>query len=457
MPTGLLVPILVQVLLGVSDREIVQQLSDEDRARLEQAYGRAEDAVTYARNIAQTAGVPQLSMADISGDMPVAAGHQGSLSFGQTPGGAPYNLSGTIQGGPGNWSLAVPDFSGPIPLQQRETGELFITDPQWGEVAVSTSPSEGQAFASIFDRLRGLVPQPPSAFEAANIPMEDPFADLEGIIERMGEYGGGFLRRGDLGRVTAAELMPERLTDPEAWRASAESEMYGREGEQLQTERVQSRRALTEAGVLPSSATFGYETEAGPRQQSAERTAQALTEIGAETETIAGRNAEIEAQARMAAEQINAQLAGTETSQINQQMAILSQLSQGAEGLNLQAQAGRLDAARQDSANQFQTFAGQYQVEQGALDQFNQMITLNANLSTFGANVATQIAMAVIQAELADKPDAILSSDIMTNAVNLGLSFAQGLQVLNPQEDENQTSFGFAPMGVFGPSGGVSF
>jgi hypothetical protein len=453
-----LAAVIMQTILGLSDREIVEQLSDEDRAQLEQAYGTAEEAVAYARNIAETSGIPQMSMADLPGDISPAAGMQGSLYFGERPEGGALNLAGAIEGGPEGWFLNIPNMPHPFPLQQRDTGELFYADEARGELplTITSQPTDAQAAAGFWDRLRGFVPQPPSAFEAANIPMEAPL-DREALIRELADLSGGFLQRGDLGRVTAADLMPERLTDPEAWRASAESELYGREGEQIQTEQVQSRRALTEAGVLPSSATFGFESEAGPRQRSAERTARELTEIGAETETIAGRNAEIEARMREAAAQINAQLAATETSQINQQMATLSGLSTDVERTNIEAGRLRLDAARQDVANQFNSFAAEMGISQAQIDQFHQMITLNASLSSQAAQIGMQVAIEMIRAEGQYAPSTVLLGDIATQAANTGLMYAQMWQMFNPQEDENQTSVGFAPMGMFGPSGDVTF
>jgi hypothetical protein len=442
--------VIIQAILGLSDREIVEQLSDEDRAQLEQSFGRAEEAVAYARNIAETSGIPQMSMADVAGNMAPAAGMPGTVMF-SSPEAGQYPLRGTLGGGPGEWFLNLPGSDFKVPLQQRENGELFYGNEQV-DFPLTLSPTDAQAAGGFWDRLRSFVPQPVSAFEAANIPMEAPL-DREALIRELADLSGGFLQRGDLGRVAAADLMPERLTDPDAWRAAAESELYGREGEQIQTEQTQTRRALTEAGVLPSSATFGFESEAAPRQRSAERTARELTEIGAETETIAGRNAELEAQARMAAEQINAQLAGTETSQINQQMATLAGYSTDIEGTNIEAGRLRLDTARQTMANQFNTFAAEMGISQAQIDQFHQMITLNANLSSQAAQIGMQVATEIIRAEGQYAPSTILLGDIATQAANTGLMYAQMWQMFNPPEqDDTQYSVG---MTAFGPTAGM--
>ncbi len=438
--------LLLQIILGRSDQEAIAQLNASERARLEEAFGGAQAAAQQARDL--VGNVPQLNIGDFAAPPPIQSGTNATLNFTDGP------VQGAISAGADGQLFFVSDqLGGNIPLTRGADGNYFVQDMAPGGSPISVTPTvdEGSAFRDIFDTLRSGVPNIPSAFQSANISSGDPFGDLGEFTEGLGDIGGGFLRRGDLGRINPESLLPD-LQNPEAFRAEQESDLFARTGAASESERVGARRSLSEAGILPGSAAFQFESEQAPEQRRTEAVGEGLPQIEAQTQDLVARNAQFESEAARTAAGLNTQLAGIETGAINQQLQIARDAFLGGAGANTQAGGLRLDASREDANNAFRSFGQEVGLTQDQIDFFNTQIGLNASLSTQAAQIGTQVALSIIQAELADSPNAILNTDVFQNAISAGQQIANLFNTLSPPDTGGGGGNVFGELGLPGGS-----
>lgn len=429
MEWALILPtILASIGAGFSDRETVERLSDEERARLDQLFGSAEDFIGQVRALPDMGGL-------------------GGLTFSGAVGGEPTS------------AVVSKDFN------SKGGPSQSLTDLQ-------QSPDE--IFNNLFKELKDAIPDTPSVSQGVDIPS----LSVEDVLSELSGLGGGFLRRGDLvSRIprlagtgpTAESLTPNLPTaDFTKTRAELANNIYGAAQQRAQSEGDQSRRALISSGILPDSATFDFETNLAPRQRAetsiASDTAKLDMSIEEAEREFGFKRAEMESQGAQEAARINAQLAAADASNISNAMNVeeqtiggqfgnIADLFKSATELGLRGAELRLNSNQQDISNDFQAFGANLGITDDQFKQFNTLLAQNSNLSIQSQQLIAEMIKAQIAAELESTGSTVLTSDILNNAIGSGNGMANILGLMEGSQPKKSSGGNIALPGAGGSNG----
>lgn len=416
---------------GFSDQEVIAALNDEERALLDEQFANASEIVSAARSMAQDIGLDAGQISElfpgVTQRQAVEVGGQASIT---TPEGE--QLTGTLSSNPqgqfflniagiGEAGAGAPGFVNDfqIPVEQVN-GQFLAIGPEGQTIGNLTGAfrTSADVIGEIQGSLQDLIPQAPTGEELTGF-IGDPLGgqDPFDVFARASEFAGETFA---LDRIDPESLIPERLPDPDVFQQEQEAALFGREEELVEQGRTTAQRGLVEAGILPSSAAFGFETERAPQLASEGRIAQALPGIAQGAEEIAGRNAEIEAGALAAAAGFNTQIAGIRADFTS----TAGQFLLGASGQQLTADQARVGATMQGFAAQMTEFGANQGVIQFALDQFNNDRFLEANLGVQGMEIAMNSVLTQLQVELAANPSFVLTTDVLDGWIQTGIAIA---------------------------------
>ena len=429
----------IRLLAGFSDKEVIANLNDEERALLDEQFANAEEILVAARGMASDLGIDagQISQLfpDIVQRQDVAVGGQASIiapngelltgTLSSNPQGQFFlNIAGIGEEGKGAPGF-VNDFQ--IPVEQVR-GKFLAIGPDGQTIGELTGGfrSTADVFGEISGVLRGFIPPELTGEELAGM-IGDPLGGQD-PLERLAELDEFSRKQFGLDQIDPESLIPERLPDPDVFQQEQEAALFGREEELVEQGRTTAQRGLVEAGILPSSAAFGFETNRAPQLASEGRIAETLPQIAQGAEEIAGRNAEIEAGARATAAGLNTQIAGIRTDFVRGTQDFVLGIS----GQQLTADQARVNASLQGFAAQLEVFGAQKSVVEFAVAQFTNDRFLQAQLGVQGMEIAMNIVLALVEAELAANPSVVLDTDIFDGFFQTalaGFGLGQGLSV----------------------------
>lgn len=422
--------IILSAFAGWDSRRIVEQLSADDRARLEEQFGDINVFIDTLLNLPELAGIPDIGI----GGLPGAGFGQGEAALGQgaifsTPGGTQF--TGTITQGP----------SGRLFFTESGTNDPFRAQLDVGEGGTFTASgfpgatigvSDPQAFQNFLGGI--VVPETPSVLGGVNIPQ----FGAESTLGRIIDFSGGFLTPGGLERVTAEQLTPELPDfDADALRADLLGGLRSSVQETASSSQRRTSQALVQSGILPGSATFQQGVNIDPQLQAAESLSRGTVDINADVaaqETEFGfKRANIEATAAQAAAQINAQLTATEQGAISGQRSIIADQFRAEADVGLAGAGLQISANEVDINNDFRAFGAELGLGQFAFTMFESFLASRTNLTIQGKALAADLIKSMLLAELAQTDATILSADILNNILqNVGFIFEGLLSAQKP-------------------------
>lgn len=428
----------IRLLAGFSDKEVIANLNDEERALLDETFADATDILVAARGMAADLGIDAGQISEIFPDIvqrqEVTVGGQASIlapdgsqlngTLSSNPNGQFFlNIAGIGEEGKGAPGF-VNDFQ--IPVEQVN-GQFLAIGPDGRTIGELTGSfrSTADVLGDVSSTLQGFIPEGLSGEELVGqigdpLGGQDPFEVLTELDEFSRKQFG-------LDQIDPESLIPDRLPDPDVFETEQRAALFGREEELVDQGRTAAQRGLVEAGILPSSAAFGFETNRAPQLASEGRIAETLPQIAQGAEEIAGRNAEIEAGARATAAGLNTQIAGIRTDFVRGTQDFVSGIS----AQQITVDQARVNASLQGFASQLEVFGAEKSVIEFALNQFNIDQELQAQLGVQGMEIAMTIVLGIIQAELAHNPSVVLDTDLIDGAVTTALSILQAGQGLS--------------------------
>lgn len=429
MPPFMIALALLSVVAGLNDQQLVATLSDEERAQLEEQFGSVENGIFQARALAEDFGFDTSSLAEFfpgnTFEQQIVPGNQATFTDPNTPS---RSFTGRLDVNPQGQFFLTRDDGFSVPVEQVN-GQFVAIGPEGENLgALTGAPSTpGQIVGNLTQERRDEVPDAAPAVDfGQRFGGESP----EEVVFRLRDELG-------LERVSVEDLLPDRLPDPDVFEAEERASLFGREEELVEQGRTTAQRGLVEAGILPSSAAFGFETRQAPQLESEGRIATELTNIAGEREAIVGRNAELEAGALRDRASINAELAAIE----GRLIGTVGDFIIGGEGLNLQTDVAQQNANTQTFQSQIASFNAEEGVIDRALEQFNLQITTNAQLGLAGQQLATELLINRMKAELADNPSLLLTTDLISTWISQASGLA-GIQLaLNPPDGGGGSSF----------------
>jgi len=433
MNPGILIgTMLFQIISGFSDREIVENLSAQDRERLEAQFGDINEFIASLSNMTEEAGLPNVGIGDIPG---AGAQPPGTLEEAAASGqNYTFNQDGNIftgnisQNSSGSFLLSSGLTDHPTPIEMLPDGSFSFGG---GSTPFSITQDDGAAFRNIFASLEDSIPDFGSVMDGVEIPEFNP----QDTIDQIEESLGGFLQPGDLGRIDPQALIASlniQAPDFDSIASNALSTLRTDVQDTATRQGSEAQQSLAASGILPGSAAFETQTRLQPQSD-----AEFNLDVGGNAieADIAGQQRDfelersgLEANARLQAETINTQRAGIENASRDAGISALSGLFTNEAGFGLQGAELQLGANEQDISNQFQQFAAQYQVTQGALDQFNTFLTANTQLNIAGKSIVAQLMQVMVQAELSQSDSTILTTEIMNNAINSAFGIFNGIE-----------------------------